>query len=343
MASRVACGAPIRTALASFGLSGSVFHGPYLAANPGYTVTAVCERSARRSQSVFPSAQIAGSFEDIVSDRAIELVVVNTPDPFHGEMCRRALLAGKHVVVEKPFVRTTEEARALVSLAERQGCLLSVYYNRRFDGDFQALRALLAGGALGEVQQVESRYEFWREPDPRAWREGPIPTGGVLFNIGSHLIDQALVLFGRPQSLFLRQRCDRPGSRIFDFFRLELEYESVSVGLQGSYGMRDGYPRFRVAGSTATWTKYGRDGQQASLSREDRDEEYALLVQNPGPTQLTERLEICPGNYGLFYDQLHSCLRGDGPPPVTGEEAILNTEVLDRAVESFEIGLPVQL
>ena len=343
MASQMTSQSPIRTALASFGLSGRVFHAPHLAANPGYTVTAVCERSARRSLSVFPSAHIVRSFDEIVSDRTIELVVVNTPDPLHGEMCRSALLAGKHVVVEKPFVRTTEEARNLVSLAERQGCVLSVYYNRRFDGDFQALRALLELGTLGVVQHVESRYEFWREPDPLAWREASIPTGGVLFNIGSHLIDQALVLFGRPKSLFLTQRHVRPETEIFDFFRLELEYESVHVGLQGSYGMREPYPRFRVHGNAATWVKYGRDGQQAVLMSEEPDEEFALLVQNQEPPQTTERREIPIGNYGLFYDQLFSCIRWGGSTPVNGNEVILNTEIIEQAVDSFDKGSRVQV
>lgn len=258
-------------------------------------------------------------------------------------MCRRALEARKHVVVEKPFVKSAVEARALVRLANRSERILAVYYNRRHDGDFQLLRSLLEAGTLGTVSEMESRLEFWRNVEPGAWRESEFATSGALFNIGAHLLDQVLLLFGAPESLMLTQKRSRPGSRIYDFFRLELSYESTAVLLQASYAAREPYPRFRVRGSDATWVKFGRDGQQANLAGEDPDREYSLLVRGHGTANTSEQQEIGPGNYARFYDRLHAQIREGAPSAANGMEAILNTEILELAEESFRTGRRIHL
>ena len=334
---------PIRTALASYGMSGALSHGPFLSAHPEYEVVTVCERFRERSRSRFPKATIVRSFDEIIDDASVELVVVNTPDPLHGEMCRHALEAGKHVVVEKPFVKSSVEARELVSLANRNERTIAEYYNRRYDGDFQRLRSLVSERSLGTICELESRIEFWRPVEPDVWRESEFATAGALFNIGSHLLDQVLLLFGRPQTLLLTQHRTRPGSRIYDFFRLELSYEGSVVMLQSSYAAREPYPRFRVRGTDATWVKFGHDGQQAQLAGEEPDSEYSLLVRGNGADKMTERQEVSPGNYALFYDRLYAQVREGASSAANGLEAILNTELLELAEQSFRTGRRITL
>lgn len=336
------------------GLSGRVFHAPFLAPLSAFDVVAVLERYSERSVRIFPRAEIVRDFDTILHDGSIELVVVNTPDSLHYDMCRGALEAGKHVVVEKPFVATTSEARELLDLARQRGLLLTVYQNRRFDGDFVFLRRLLSEGTLGEVVSFESCFEFWRDVRADAWRERGEGNSSALTNLGSHIIDQALLLFGRPRAVTALATRLRPGSRVLDSFLVQLNYPWVEVSLRGSYASRAPGFRFRVVGSKATWVKRGMDPQEAVLKRRDRNgrpaegagsasfvgpvsrpgEPQSSVLIPAGATTAGDIVEVPSGDYGEFYRRLAEALRTGGDPPVTGEEALLLTEVLEAAALS---------
>jgi len=348
----------VGTALASFGLSSRVFHAPFLKDNPRFSVVGVLERHSDRSRNVFPNAVIHRTYDDLLADSRVELVVVNTPDHLHFEMCERAVLAGKHVVVEKPIAETATRASELFSLAGRHGVVLTVYHNRRFDGDFMALRRLLESGRLGRVLEFESRFEVFRPVNPAAWRE-QAGTGGILTNLGPHLVDQAIVLFGAPEWVHATATRLRVGSRIPDYLRLELGYPDTAVVLGASYQALDRMPRFVVRGADGSWTKWGYDSQEAVLKAaagaggvSAGDREYAVLVRSQGnknagtgPGAAGERTEsdITAGDYRLFYDGLYSALRDGAPPRVTREEVLLTSAILDAASRSATTGRRVTL
>ena len=194
---------PINTALLSFGMSGVVFHAPLIHVHPGFTLSAVWERTKDLAQKKFPGIKTFRSLEDLLSDPDIELVIVNTPNYTHYEYARKALLAGKHVIVEKPFTVTVAEGEELIVLAKEQAKLLSVYQNRRYDSDYRTLRKILEQGLLGNIAEAEFHFDRYNESlSPKLHKEEPGPGRGALYDLGAHLIDQALQLFGMPQAVF---------------------------------------------------------------------------------------------------------------------------------------------
>jgi predicted dehydrogenase len=187
----------IGVGLASYGMSGEVFHAPLLSVNPGFEIISILERTRSLSRARYPEAKIIRNYHDLLKDDKVELVVVNTPDPFHFEMAREALEAGKHVILEKPFVLDSREGGDLISIAVDQGRLLSVFQNRRWDGDFLTIREILDKGLLGRLVEYEAHFDRYRNfIQQNTWKEDSESGTGILFNLGSHMIDQALVLFG---------------------------------------------------------------------------------------------------------------------------------------------------
>lgn len=333
---------PIRTALASFGLSGRIFHAPFLRVSHRFEVVSVLERTSNRATPVFPSAVIRRSYEELLSDESVELVIVNTPDTLHFDMCKGALTAGKHVVVEKPFVTTMEQARELVRIALEKNLCLTVYQNRRFDGDFLSLRDALQSGLLGEVIGMQSGFELYRPVDSAVWREDPGLAGGAITNFGSHILDQALALFGRPNTVTAVTEKLRPGTEVDDYFQIILGYDSKVVNLHGSYMVHAPSARFRVHGTEASWVKYGMDPQEAILKKtggagfspSSLEPEEAQLIRVVPSGWTESAMNIKKGNYSRFYEILYDSIRNGGTPPVTTKDALLDMEVLEAAVRS---------
>ncbi|MGH2530028.1 MAG: Gfo/Idh/MocA family oxidoreductase [Actinomycetota bacterium] len=347
----------IGVAIVGYGLAGSVFHAPLIAASRDLelvsVVTANPERTAQ-AKTAHPGVRIHPSVEELWSDaEAHDLVVVAAPNRAHAPVALGALDAGLHVVVDKPFAPNSAEGRRIASAAADRGLILTVFQNRRLDGDFLTLRRLIGEGALGQPFRFESRYERWR-PELRGdvWREraDPEEAGGVLFDLGSHLVDQANLLFGPPTHVYAEVGRRRPGAEVDDDVFLALTHPAdVRSHLWASLVSGSLGPRFRVLGTAGAFEKHGIDGQEDQLAvgigpghpeygREPK-ERWGLLVAGEEATPVeTER-----GAYPRFYEGVVDAIRKGAPPPVDPADAVLTIEVLEAARESGRSGKVVKL
>ncbi|MEO6894989.1 MAG: Gfo/Idh/MocA family oxidoreductase, partial [Ginsengibacter sp.] len=257
---------PINTALCSFGMSGLVFHSPFLSINPGFNFYAVWERTKNEAEKKFPNVITYRTLEEMLADELIELVIVNTPNITHFEYTKKALLAGKHVIVEKPFTVNIKEAEELIALAKKQNKLLSVYQNRRYDSDFKTIKKVLDKNLLGEVVEAEFHFDRFREElSPKKHKEIAGPGTGVLYDLGAHIIDQALQLFGMPEKLFADIRIIRPLSKVDDYFEVLLYYANLRVRLKASYTVREALPGYIIHGLKGSFIKPKTDVQETLL------------------------------------------------------------------------------
>ncbi|MFW6222478.1 MAG: Gfo/Idh/MocA family protein, partial [Bacteroidota bacterium] len=254
-------------ALASYGMSGQVFHAPFLEKHPGFQLKFILERSKNLSKERYPDAVIVRHFDDIINNKDVDLVVINTPDDLHFQMAQDALKAGKHVVVEKPFTRSLSEAQELVDLAEKNNLILAVYQNRRWDSDFLTVQKVIENGWLGKLVEFESHFDRYRLALKDDWKDQGKAGTGSIYNLGAHLIDQALVLFGKPQALWADIRRSRPGAAIDDDYEVKMIYPDVRVTLKSSYLVREKGPRFILHGTKGSVVKYGLDVQEDLLKR----------------------------------------------------------------------------
>ncbi|HUP49780.1 MAG TPA: oxidoreductase [Thermoanaerobaculia bacterium] len=321
-------GEPIGVGLIGYGKAGRVFHAPLIAAVDGLEL----RRTARRDDA-----------RDLIADPAIELVVVATPNSSHYGLAQEALLAGKHVVVDKPFTVTSGEARRLVSLSKVHNRVLSVFHNRRWEGDFLTARRLIAENALGRLVSYEARFDRFRnEPRPGVWRESAEPGSGVLYDLGSHLVDQALFLFGNPDSVTADVRTEREFAAADDAFEVWMHYPGMRVTLHAGMLVRERTPRYVVRGTTATFVKFGLDPQEADLAagRNPRDpgwgreprEQWGTLITDDGRE---ETIETLPGRYQSFYENVRDAIRDGAPLAVTAEQALQTIEIIEAAYETW--------
>ncbi|HYC29502.1 MAG TPA: Gfo/Idh/MocA family oxidoreductase, partial [Chitinophagaceae bacterium] len=256
----------IKTALCSFGMSGWVFHAPFIHVHPGFELYAVWERSKNLAEQKYPGIKTYRTLEELLADESIELVVVNTPNYSHYEYAKKALLAGKHIVVEKPFTVTAAQGAELIALAAQQNRMISVYQNRRYDSDYRTLKKIVTEGWLGNIVEAEFHYDRYKEePSPKLHKETPGPGTGALYDLGSHLIDQALQLFGMPQAVFADITIMRPISQVDDYFELLMYYPSSRVRLKSSYQVREALPGYVLHGSKGSFIKPKTDVQEALL------------------------------------------------------------------------------
>jgi predicted dehydrogenase len=347
---------PFRVGLLGYGLAGRVFHAPLIAACPGLQLAAVVSRDPERRAALHAAHPDATALDtpEQLWERAseLDLVVVATPNRSHVPLARAALEAGLAVVVDKPFAPSAPEARALIELARVSGRSLTVFQNRRWDGDFLTVRRLLSEGALGTVHRFESRFERW-VPVPRAgWRESGVPAdgGGLLFDLGAHLIDQALQLFGPVRAVYAELEGRRPGAAIDDDVFVALVHRSGTHShLWMSKVAAQRGPRFRVLGERAAYTKYGLDGQEPAMAAggipgspgwgEEPPERWGLLGEDgaarPVPTDA--------GSYLRFYEDMVAALASGASVPVDPADAVAGLEVIAAARSSAARGDVVTL
>jgi predicted dehydrogenase len=335
---------PIRVALLGYGLAGAVFHAPLIAAVDGLELAAIVtgnEERRSRARRDHPEAVLLGSAEEVWKRAGeLDLVVVASPNRFHVPLARAAFGADLAVVVDKPLAASADEARALVRESRERGVLLTVFQNRRWDGDFLTVRQLLGSGQLGTVARFESRFERWRPKLSGGWRESgdPEDAGGLLYDLGSHLVDQALQLFGPAAEVYGELDARRARARTDDDTFVALTHESgVRSHVWVSAVAADQGPRFRILGSEAAFTKYGLDVQEDALRdggdpREpdwgaDPDERWGELATGDE----ARRIETVPGAYQRFYEGLVPALREGAPPPVDPDQVVAALEVLDAA------------
>lgn len=332
----------INSALLSFGMSGKVFHAPFIHNHPGFELSGVLERTKNESRLIYPGIHIYRTLEEVLDDPTIELVVVNTPTQTHFDFAKKALLAGKHVVVEKAFTTTVEEAKYLMELAKELGLVIAVYQNRRWDSDFSTVCKIVNEGIVGNIHSAEFHFDRYKEQlSIKLHKETPGPGAGLLLDLGPHLIDQAIYLFGMPKSVLADIRTIRPGSMVNDDFTLFLYYPSMRVTLKSSLLVREPIPSFIVHGSKGSFIKKRADIQEAALINgeipytqdwgKEPDSEQGYLHTIYEGRMLQEYIPTLQGNYGEFYNGLYNTIRNGEPCLVDAKDGLNVMKIIEAA------------
>jgi scyllo-inositol 2-dehydrogenase (NADP+) len=338
----------IGVGLVGFGLAGRAFHAPVIRAVPGLHLAAILERSGRDAAEKYPDVRIARSMDELLSMTEIGLVVIATPNETHFPLARQCLEAGRDVIVDKPFTTTLEEAVSLVQLAKTANRLLTVYQNRRYDGDFQAIGQLVVAGALGRIVRFETTYDRFRpQLKPGAWRETARPGSGILFDIAPHLIDHALVLFGLPEAVTADVRAERDNAVADDAFDITLRYPNgLRAVLRSSILAAAPRPRFVLLGTRGSFVKQSFDPQEMNLRRgyipEDKawgyepEENWGVLTVPAGESFEQRRIPSAACDYRDYYSNVRDAILGRVALAVTPEYALDVMRMLELARESSQ-------
>ena len=336
---------PISTALLSFGMSGQVFHAPFLQVHDGFQFYAVWERTKNLAQEKYPSVKTYRTLEELLNDEAIELVIVNTPSVTHYEYAKKCLQANKNVIVEKPFTATVAEGEELIALAKEKNKLLSVYQNRRYDSDYKAVKKVVEEKLLGELIEAEFHYDRYTEQlSYKVHKETPTPGVGIVYDLGSHLIDQALKLFGMPHSVFADIDTVRPFSKVDDYRELLMFYNHFRVRIHSSLLVREQLPAYILHGKKGSFIKAKIDVQEVALQegkipntpdwgKEPENEKGLLHTEKDGKI-IKEFIPSFQGNYMEYYDGIYKAMRLQQPLPVTAEEGLNVIRIISAAYKS---------
>ncbi|MCR8666775.1 Gfo/Idh/MocA family oxidoreductase [Aestuariibaculum sp. M13] len=338
---------PINTALCSYGMSGHVFHAPFISTNPNFNLYGVFERTKNEAEKHYPNIKTFISLETMLSDDNIELVVVNTPNVTHFEFAKKVIEAGKHIVVEKPFTTTVAEAEELINLAKEKNVTLSVYHNRRYDSDFLTIKQVLSENLIGELVEAEFHFDrFDPQLSYKTHKETPTAGVGSLYDLGSHLIDQALQLFGMPEALFADLDSYRPNSKVGDYFDVKLFYPTHRVILKSSYFVREPLPGSILHGRKGSFIKSRADVQEKNLQAEKKPNsnhwgiepktERGLLHTEKDGKITKEHIPTAIGNYMIYYDGIFDAIRNNKAVPVTAEDGMLVIKIIEAAIKSNE-------
>lgn len=341
----------LNVALVGYGFVGRVFHAPLIAATPGLHLHTVVSSDAAKVHADWPQARVHADPGDAFADGAIDLVVVAAPNAVHAPLAIAALQAGRHVMVDKPFTTSLDEARRVLDVARERGRLASVFQNRRWDSDFLALRTLLEGGALGDLAELHSHFDRFRPQVPDRWRERAGPGAGLWFDLGPHLLDQALQLFGRPLSIQADIAAQRADAVVDDWFHVVLRYPRLRVVLHAGALVAANTLRFAAHGTGGSFIKHGLDPQEDALRAGTRPGD-ADWGRDPRPGRLTTVDADAPvtrtvdgphGDYRACYAAMRDAILGQGEPPVTPAQALEVMELLDAGVASAASGRRVAL
>jgi scyllo-inositol 2-dehydrogenase (NADP+) len=337
----------IRAGLIGFGLGGRVFHAPLLSSVAGVELAAVVERTTNRAAERYPEVTTYRSVNDLLADSSIDMVVVTTPNDTHFQYARQAIEAGKHVVVDKPVCLTSGEIAQLIALASAKGLVLVPFHNRRWDGDFLTIKKLLAEESLGRLVSFESTMDRWR-PDPSArmpWKNDPAQ-GGHLLDLGTHLADQPLTLFGNPEAVYADILRERDGAGASDSFTLRLRYPHFTVVLSANMLSALERPRYYLRGTGGNYLKRGVEPQEAALSQitrvangpwgQEPVSAWGTLAIDVNGGIVTCPVEPIAGDYRQFYATVRDALLGKGPAPVAAVDAWRVARLLEWAAESSE-------
>ncbi|MEN6589487.1 MAG: oxidoreductase [Proteiniphilum sp.] len=341
----------IRTGIIGYGLSGRVFHAPFIDVVEGYDLSKISTSKAESIALIeerYPVTAIVPDGKNIIDDPEIDLVIVTSPNTDHFRWAREALLAGKHVVVEKPFTVNVAEADELIAIAKRQQKILTVYHNRRFTSDTRTVRKLLDSGLLGEIVDYESHFDRYRtEPRPNgAWREQPLPGSGIFYDLGSHLIDQALWFFGLPTTVTAEINSQRAWAKADDHFDVRLHYPSFTATLKSGMICRIPGPTFMLHGTNGSFVKYGLDVQEATVDggaipqgkdwgREPESIWGSIDAEYKG-VKIKGKLESEPGDYRDYFINLRDTINGKAELAVKPEEARNVMRIIELAFQSSE-------
>ena len=332
----------IRVGLIGYGYASKTFHAPLISGTPGMTLAAVSSSDESKVLADWPVVKVVSEPGQLFSDPTLDLIVIPTPNDTHFPLAKAALEAGKHVVVDKPFTVTLSQARELDVVAKREGRLLSVFHNRRWDSDFLTVKALINEGLLGEVGYFESHFDRYRPQVRNRWREQGGPGSGIWYDLGPHLLDQVVNLFGLPVSMNVDLAQLRPGSQSTDYFHAVLAYPQRRVVLHGTLLAAAETARYIIHGSRGSYVKYGLDPQEERLKGGDRlpqedwgyDMRDGLLTRVEGEERSEESWLTLPGNYPAYYAAIRDALNGSGDNPVPAGQAIQIMELIELGLES---------
>jgi len=335
----------IQTALCSFGMSGKLFHAPFISVSPEFHLRAVLERTNQLAHKTYPGIRSYRTLDELLADELIELVVVNTPNMTHFDFAKQIIRAGKHLIVEKPFTATVKEAEELIALADQYRVKLSVYHNRRYDSGFRTVKKVLDEGWLGDIVDAEMHFDRYVPLlSYKVHKETPTAAVGSLYDLGSHLIDQSLVLFGMPHAVYADFAAYRPHSKVIDYFDVKLFYNNHKVTLKSSYFVREPLPGNIFHGKKGSFIKSNADVQEKALQAgkmpdaEDwgieLESERGLLNTERNGKVIRERIPTERGNYMGYYDQIYKSIREGQELPVTGSEGLKVIKIIEMAIKS---------
>ncbi len=325
----------VRVGVIGFGLAGQAFHAPVIRGVAGMELACILERHTSRAKVKYPNVRVARTLDEMLADEKINLVVVATPNDSHFSLTKACLEAGRHVVVDKPFAPTMKECEELVRFAAARKRLITVYHDRRYDGTFHTVRKLVESGTLGKIAEYESRFDRFRlDAKPNAWRErADQPGAGVLFDLGPHLIDQALILFGEPQTITASAICQRPTSEVDDAFDVFMEYPGLRALLRARIVAYAPGPSTLVHGTKGSFLKYGMDPQEERLRNgnfPDGTDWGADWGEDPEPLwgtlslggQPSRKIRTERGDYRAFYANVRDAIEKGAPLEVTPEQSL---------------------
>ena len=344
----------IKTGICSYGMSGKLFHAPFIQNHPGFELTAIVERSKNESRERYPDAKLYRSVEELIADESLQLVIVNTPVQTHYDYAKKVIAAGKHLIVEKPFTVTSKEAEELVQLADKNNVMLFVFQNRRYDGDYKMVKEVLEKKLLGEIKEVEIRYDRYRpEISYKAHKETDLPGAGITYDLGAHLIDQSLQLFGQPKALFADMMAMRDGSPVDDYFEIILYYPSFRVRLKGSCFVKEPVHEYILHGSKGTFLQKRSDLQETNLLKGVSPSLETWCPAPEGPDgllniiedgkEVKEKRTSAPGNYMFYFDDVCKAINKMAPNHVPGTDGVKVMRIVEAAKQSAKEGRIINL
>ena len=329
----------LNVALIGFGLSGRYLQAPFFEANPNFKLKTIVSNN-QNPKEYFPSVKVARSLDEVLTDSTIDLVSICSPNSTHFEYAKRSLLVRKHVLVEKPFTATVGEAEELIWLAKKQNKTLSVFQNRRFDSDFLTVKKVIEGNLLGEIHSFEIHFNRFKPIlNPKKWKETVGAGSGIIYDLGSHIIDQAITLFGVPKSVWGQTFTQRENSEIDDAFDIKLDYGKLKVTLKSSLLVREDTPRYIIHGTKGSFIKHGIDEQEDHLKMGLKPTDTCFgveSVKNAGVLNteingliFNGTIETQKGNWGLLFQNLHDAI-------VDGKELLIKPEEVLEQIRIIE-------
>ncbi len=339
----------IKTGICSYGMSGKLFHAPFIDSHPGYELTAITERTKEESRERYPHSKLYRSVEEMIADDGIELIIVNTPVQTHFDYASKAIHAGKHVIVEKPFTVTVAEAEELVRLSKEKNVKLIVYQNRRYDGDYRSVKEVLDNNLIGAIKEAEIRFDRYRPAiSPKLHKETALPGAGITYDLTPHLIDQALQFFGWPQAVFADMLAMRDGSPVDDYVEILLYYPTFRVRLKASCFVKKPVPEYIFHGTVGTYLQIRSDRQEEELlkgvvpttepwcSTSEKPDAWLYTIEN-GIDKAEERI-VPAGNYMGYFEDVYHYIVNDAPNPVPGEDGVKVMRIIEAAKQSAAKG-----
>lgn len=338
---------PIKAGIIAFGVAGQIFHAPFLQHTDGFILHKIStSNKVAKAQfgHLYPQTNFVHSADDIINDPEIELVVIGTPNQLHYPLAKQALEAGKHVLVEKPFTIYSKDATELIKIANEKNLVLCVNHNRRYDTTLATLKEVITSGNLGRIVHYENHFDRFRPQLRGVWREEAKPGTGILYDLGSHLIDQSVNLFGRPNAVTAITRNQRDGSVTTDYFHLLLHHKGVESILHSGMLVKKLGPACMVYGTNGTFIKYGLDVQEAALKNgetpnsadwgADPEDLYPTITYMEGEKEIEEKVKSVPGDYRLLFKNLHDAIRKGTPLNTKPEEARDVIKIIEWAEQS---------